>query len=95
VSGVKVIFGTTVSVAVAVSPTDDETVIVFAPAVLPATLRMNEPVTTPPDMEHVGVPSMVFGADALTVHPEAAVLKPVPENRIVSPPLPWFGERNI
>jgi hypothetical protein len=95
VFGVSVIFGTTVSVAVAKSPAVDVTVIVFAPAVLPGILRMKEPVATPPDMEHEGVPSKVLGADEVKAHPAAVVLKPEPENWMVSPPVPVVGESDI
>jgi hypothetical protein len=95
VFGVSVIFGTTVRVAVALSPAVDETVIVFAPAVSPGILSTNDPVTTPPDMEHEGVPSIVLGCTAVIVHPATAVLKPVPVTCMVSPPLPLVGERNI
>lgn len=96
VFGVKVIFGTTVRVATALSPRVPVTCMAFVStaAGLPAALMMNEPVTTPPDTEHEGVPSMTF-AGAAIVQPVSPVLKPEPETAIVSPPLPLFGVSNM
>ena len=56
VLGVKMIFGLTVKVAVAVSPRLPVTVTVWAPPGTPEVPTTNEPLTTPPDTEHEGVP---------------------------------------
>jgi hypothetical protein len=96
VLGVKVIFGTTVRVFTALSPTVPVTCIAFVStaAGLFGPLIMNEPVTTPSDMEHVGVPSITL-AGAAIVQPTSAELNPEPETCIVSPPLPLLGESDI
>jgi hypothetical protein len=58
----------------------------------PEVATTNEPVTTPPETEHVEV--RINEADAI-VQAESAELNPEPETVIVCPPLPLVGETVI
>jgi hypothetical protein len=55
----------------------------------PEVATTNEPVTAPPETEHVEV--RINEADAI-VQAESPELNPEPETVIVSPPLPLVGE---
>jgi hypothetical protein len=96
--GVTVIFGTTVRVAVALSPRFPVTVIVATPDALFKVLMTKEPVmrgSAPLDTEHVGMPSIVLASGGVIVQLVSDKLKPEPVMCIVSPPLPVLGESNI
>jgi hypothetical protein len=90
------ISGTTVRVVTALSPRFPVTCMPFVStaAGLLFVPMTNEPVTTPPDMEHDGVPVMTL-AGAAIVQLVSPVLNPVPETEIVFPPLPLLGVKEM
>jgi hypothetical protein len=91
--GVNVISGTTVKIALTLSPKLPVTVTVFGSALTPGPKITKDPVTTPPEMEHEGVPELKPGAESVQlVSPE---LNPDPETVTVWPPLPLLGESVI
>jgi hypothetical protein len=96
VLGVNVISGTIVRVVTALSPRFPVTCMAFVStaAGLFTVPMTNEPVTTPPDMEHDGVPAMTLPGAAI-VQLVSPVLNPVPETEIVFPPLPLLGVREM
>lgn len=89
--GVKVIVGTTVNVAVALSPKFPVSVIVTEPAGLLSVFTTNEPVATPPETEHGARPAIVAPEEVIEQLP-SPVLNPEPEIVIVWPPVPLLGE---
>jgi len=91
--GVNVISGTTVKIAVMLSPKLPVTVTVFGSALTPGPKITKDPVTAPLEMEHEGVPELKPGAESVQlVSPE---LNPDPETVTVWPPLPLLGESII
>jgi hypothetical protein len=96
VLGVRMISGTIVIVVTAVSARFPVTCMAFVStaAGLFAVPMTNEPVTTPPDTEHDGVPTMTL-AGAVIVQLVSPGLNPVPETEIVFPPLPLLGVREM
>jgi hypothetical protein len=90
--GVRVIFGTTVKAVVALSPPGTAvTLMVFVSALLPRVFTTNEPVTMPPETEHVELRMVSNPADVVIVQAASPELNPEPETVIVSPPLPLMG----
>jgi len=88
--GVKVIFGTVVKVAAALSPKLPVTVTAAEAALFPAPATTMEAVIEPdPDTEHEEELMKTAGVIVQPVSPE---LNPLPEIEIVSPPLPLFDE---
>lgn len=62
---------------------------------MPAPNTLNDPVTTPPDIEQVRAVKRSAGLPPEREQVVSALLKPLPEMVIVSPPLPWSGEKAI
>jgi hypothetical protein len=91
--GVNVISGTTVKVALALSPKLPVTVTVFASALTPGPKITKDPATTPAETEHDGVPTLKPGAASVQLVSPA--LNPEPETVTVWPPLPELGESAI